>query len=79
MLDGDLGDKELEDYVFDPDFCEEPIDPNDHDNGGMVIFRLVLEDGSQEAFLALYNHHNGYYSHGFSMMVGDVQKQQGSL
>jgi hypothetical protein len=34
-----------------------------------VVFRLTNEDG-EAIFLTLFNHHNGYYSHGFEVAVG---------
>jgi uncharacterized protein YqkB len=58
---------ETDGFNFDTEFFEEVSDDS-FDCGGMVIFRLVKDD--EEIFLALYNSHNGYYSHGFDMEVG---------
>lgn len=43
---------------------------------GFARFRLT--DGSNEAFLWVWNSHNGYYSHGFDYDLGD-NKDEGWL
>ena len=48
-----------------------------NDEGGEVAFRLTK--GEEEIFLVLYNHHNGYYSHGFFFKDGDTTVEQGHL
>jgi hypothetical protein len=53
-------------YNFDTSFHEDDLFPSTDDSGGSVTFRLVNESG-EELFLTLYNHHNGYYSHGWEM------------
>lgn len=74
----------LENYRFDPDFCEEPnalqyedMDCDALDSGGMVVFKLT--DGHNEKYLHLFNCHNGYYSHGFEFKNGDEVIKEGSL
>lgn len=51
-------------YNFDTTFIEYGLYPCD-DCGGSVTFRLT--NGSAEMFLTLYNHHNGYYRHGWEI------------
>lgn len=53
---------DLTGWNFDPKFFKR-IDGEPFDEGGMVIFRIT--NGINEKFLHLFNHHNGYYSHGF--------------
>lgn len=62
-IDGD----DFPGYNFDTSFNEGELYP-DHDGGGSVTFRLI--DGESEMFLTLYNHHNGYYEHGWEMKSG---------
>ena len=52
-------------FNFDTTFNEGELYP-DHDGGGSVTFRLSNDSG-EEIFLTLYNHHNGYYGHGWDM------------
>jgi hypothetical protein len=40
--------------------------------GGSVCFRLVA-DGLPDLYLNLFNVHNGYYGHGFTVEVGGIQ------
>ena len=61
----------LLDYRFDTSFYE-TIDDN------AVSFKLkcpYLED----LYLVLYNNHNGYYSHGFDMKVGNMTIKEGAI
>jgi len=74
----------LENYRFDPDFFEElnALQYEDKegdalDAGGMVVFKLT--DGKSEKFLHLFNCHNGYYGHGFTMKIGEEVKHEGYL
>lgn len=66
-------------FYFDPDYFKEF---GDYDGGGYAVFRLVhhrMEHdsamrrkdraGRPHVFLVLFNHHNGYYGHGFSFKV----------
>ena len=55
-------------FNFDTTFNEGELYP-DHDGGGSVTFRLANDSG-EEIFLTLYNHHNGYYGHGWEMRDG---------
>jgi hypothetical protein len=64
-------------YVFDPSFKRD-LPTYEHDDGGAVAFRLVSKDGG-EMFLVLYNHHNGYYSHGFDMKQGETVLYEGAV
>lgn len=62
--------EDVEAYCF---VDEEPTttpDPETYDEGGKVEFRLT--NGSSYAWLTLYNHHNGYYSHGFTFKKGEA-------
>lgn len=59
---------DLEDYRFDPNFFEELKDAGESGDDAGVIFCLVNKNCSRDVlYLTLYNSHNGYYSHGFSM------------
>jgi hypothetical protein len=65
----DSVDIDLDNFVFDRGFFEDSIlDRNIVDDGGSVLFRLIGKDDS-EAYLCLYNCHNGYYAHGFEMKI----------
>jgi len=64
-------------YNFDPEYFKIIEDLANLESGGMAIFRLVR--GKKQKFLHLFNCHNGYYSHGFEMKIGEDIKQIGSL
>jgi hypothetical protein len=68
--DSNLGDVNYcHDYVFDKSYR----------GVGDGLFRLTAE-GQPDLFLHLYNHHNGYYAHGFDMTDSDgTQISSGSL
>lgn len=71
---------ELEEYVFDTSYFESRNASGEHEScGGMVTFRLTAFSGNYELFLHLYNYHNGYYSHGFSMSENEIVLHEGSL
>jgi hypothetical protein len=54
-------------YVFDPTFFDQTGgDPRCFGSGGIAVFRLTAE-GVPDLYLHLFNVHNGYYAHGFSM------------
>ena len=76
----DIGKADLmEGYVFDVHF-KDSIDITGTIAGepvGTAVFRLVK--GDEEAFLTLYNAHNGYYSHGFEFRDGLKRLDAGSL
>lgn len=58
-------------WTFDKAFFESVGDGKDFEwGGGMVIFRIVNVDEEKEAFVHLYNMHNGYYHHGFEFIEG---------
>jgi len=46
-----------------------------------AVFMIVNDtaDAFLKKYLTLYNHHNGYYSHGFEMLENDHKKHCGSL
>lgn len=78
---------ELLKYRFDPEWFQEL--PNEapagkpawhapFEEGGAVAFRLIAE-GERDLYLILYNSHNGYYSHGFTVEVGGQKTRKGSL
>ena len=50
-------------------FCQE-FTPHEEDSedGGSVTFKLIAK-GKPDLFFHLYNHHNGYYSHGWTLKV----------
>lgn len=58
-------------FNFDTSFMEEDLFPAKA-NGGSITFRLVNGSG-EEMFLTLYNHHNGYYSHGLEFRTGGAK------
>lgn len=80
-------------YVFNDDVCENAINTslkdwffdtkyfqtisNESENEHTAVFRLV--NGDNELFLHLYNHHNGYYSHGFDFAKDGEIIQTGYL
>ena len=69
---------ELIGYCFDTE--SEPIHGGDCDgaDGAWVAFRLV-HDFEPEMWLVLSNHHNGYYSHGFTYAAPGREEVDGAL
>ncbi len=65
-----------QEYVFDPSYFKENSEVMG--DGGMVVFRLTSPE-KPEIFLCLYNHQNGYYSHGFEVKVGETVLREGSI
>lgn len=64
---------ELEDYYFDTEFIE-------YINGSeTVAFKLLKRKNGAPKYLHLFNHHNGYYSHGFDMTINDKTIHEGSI
>lgn len=68
----------LESYVFDTNFIQYDDEKtneygyNKYENGGAVSFRITCPTSmSPDLYINLYNHHNGYYSHGFEFGVKD--------
>ena len=70
-------DPDLTDFRFDVDFCEDVPECVGLDAGEMVRFRLT--DGTETLYLHLYNCHNGYYGHGFTMEIGGKVRRSGTL
>jgi hypothetical protein len=68
---------ELEPYVFDPTFFGHGSDEVCGEGGGDAVFKLV--DGDKVLYLVIYNHHNGYYGHGFEFKNGDKVIEGGCL
>lgn len=69
----------LDGWVFDVDFFQDvPHVDRQLDEGRMVAFRLVNSAGD-EKFLHIFNAHNGYYSHGFTIEVGGEVLRSESL
>lgn len=65
-------------YVFDVGFIQEVSFDEKHGNGSSgVVFRLTK--GDDVIYLTLHNTHNGYYYHGFNMVVGGRVVESGSL
>lgn len=71
-------------YVFDPGFCVKgsevfgDLNTGGLDEGDQVFFAMVHPE-KETLFLCLFNSHNGYYSHGFTMTVGGDAVAGGSL
>ena len=66
----------LDGFVFDVNFYERASELN-VEGGGTAVFRLTK--GFDQAFLLLWNSHNGYYSHGFTMENEGAKIHAGSL
>lgn len=85
--DADTEGASLENYVFDVEYFREV--EMKHDDGSydtcMAVFRLIQDPNEKAAiarhprYLHLYNHHNGYYSHGFEMNVGGRNIHEGRI
>lgn len=74
----DLADEDeinLEGYNFDTTFYEHGSGMEDQ---YYAVFKLV-KPGEKDLYLYLWNHHNGYYAHGFEMKVGEKELYCGSL
>lgn len=65
-------------YRFDPDYYASADDLTCLDAGGAVSFRLV-GDGVPDQYLYLYNAHNGYYGHGFTLSIGGQTMREETL
>lgn len=64
-------------FQFDVTYMEKVSQSDEWDISEAVVFRLT--NGLEEIFLTLWNHHNGYYSHGFEMKAGDECLFDGAL
>ncbi len=81
--------KTLNGFVFDKDFFKETrgikesvldLEEDNDKSTAVAIFRLVNKNDQKiEKFIYLFNHHNGYYSHGFNMDVGGITVKSGKL
>lgn len=71
---------DFEDYVFDTGFFIEKSDDDEvvGDYTNFVVFKLIFP-GKEDLFLILWNHHNGYYSHGFSFNSGEETLKKGEI
>lgn len=69
----------LDGFNFDPEWSKTGRS-RDLDEGGWVAFKMVLggwrRGESKPRYLVLFNCHNGYYGHGFSVMT---QTMEGTL
>ena len=61
--------EDLEEYVFDKGAFMDITDSfKDLGAGGAVAFTLIA-DNKPNLYLVLYNSHNGYYGHGFTVEI----------
>lgn len=66
-------------FNFDTSFTPvQGLLPSNDTDGGSLTFRLVNAEG-EELFLTIYNHHNGYYAHGYEMKNGEATVAEGAL
>lgn len=76
--DSDLAEESLDGYIFDTTFFREGVIPQETlEDGGSATFRLIK--GSEEAFLTIFNSHNGYYGHGFEAKINGIEWKSGCL
>ena len=84
-----------DDLFFDPTYCEELDDTGEGGYAVFKLVRRVREEPDalmrkkerkrqeegmpDKAFLVLYNHHNGYYGHGFEVTHGGTSLNEGCL
>lgn len=54
----------LDDFVFDNSYYTF-LHNSSSNCGGYVAFRIVNKNTNETVYLTIYNHHNGWYSHGF--------------
>lgn len=60
----------IEDYIFHTGYFKD-VDCPHVDEGRMVRFKLIAEN-KPDLYLHLFNAHNGYYGHGFTMKIGGI-------
>lgn len=65
-------------YCFDIEYNEKVIINDDFKDINIVIFRISNEKGDLK-YLHLYNHHNGYYTHGFALSLNSNLHKTGEL
>lgn len=68
---------DVDGYTIDTNFFEDDLPKTYTEDGGVAVFRLVKDDC--ELFLTLWNCHNGYYAHGFTMEIGGTQVRTGYI
>jgi hypothetical protein len=70
-------------YVFDTSFFQQGLgkteDGYDYDEGDSATFRIQRINDASVLYLRIYNHHNGYYGHGFDFQQDDEVFQSGTL
>ena len=80
---GDYGDftpDNLDLLIFDKEWFKQLSKDEDGDGGGLITFKLINPNDTEDiVYLSLYNHHNGYYSHGFEVSVGGEIVKDGAL
>ena len=69
---------ELNGYVFDTKYFNTKEIEGSETRERIAQFRLVKK-GEKNLYLNLTNSHNGYYSHGFTAIVGGEVWQEGSV
>ena len=69
----------LDKYNFDPDFMHSYTEPGAESESTNVSFKLIKPRSKKPLYLHLYNHHNGYYGHGFTVDIGGISKFKGLL
>lgn len=62
-------------YQFDKTFFKEI--PEKHEGGSSAVFRLT--NNGDVIYLTIFNHHDGYYSHGFTFREGEEVIKEGYL
>ena len=72
------GNTMLAGYLFDRSFLVENTAPESCGEDHEAIFRLTKAE-APDLFLHLFNHHNGYYAHGFTFVIGGVKMKEGYL
>ena len=61
--------------LFDPRLATQRTDVKQRE-----LERMAAQEGwFEEVFLVLFNHHNGYYSHGFSMTHNGITIHEGGI
>jgi hypothetical protein len=76
--EGDHGEEiDFEGFQFDTQYFDDNLPDMHGEEGSAVGFRLIK--GEEQIFLTLWNVHNGYYGHGFSMTCGNERLHDGTL
>jgi hypothetical protein len=77
IFESDLEESDLEEFNFANKFIRDLPHPEYYEEGGAKCFRL--EKNNEEAYLTIYNYHNGYYSHGFEFSYDGKIIEEGRL